>query len=526
MSMNRLARQRAGRRAPEPRSYSALAAVLLSAVLGTLGWVGAPAWSQAPAELVGVFEPVNYNQDIELTDVFFVTPEIGYVGGAAATILKTTDAGATWTALLGGDPASTERPVRHVRFVSPTTGWATQGDGNLFQTRDGETWEQVGSIQGNYTDIAFTSETDGVFAHNKDVYQTHDGGRTWSKGYTCAAEAQVAGLSRVLVCDIIEFHFVSATVGFAVGHNDSPSVTSILRTDDGGSSWNALSVIEGERGRDSGLFFVDENTGVLYLNSGKSYRTTDGGLTWTGLAATTLSRYIQFADPEIGWALNLCTPGGSCAIALLSYTVDGGRRWASRSLALPARVKAFSLPRRDVAYAVGEHGMIYRYRTVPEGTPLAANAIEAIAMPPLANGVIEDLGELEVGLEGIEAALAAAGDGVPADGGAAAPGVDANLGWVEANFTEFGEFEATFDTVATGLPELGRKHRNLNLLLEGLKLLGDLTGQGNGLKDAFAGLRQARDPASVSAALLGMHSQLDAARASVTAFESSQALEP
>jgi hypothetical protein len=80
--------------------------------------------------------------------------------------------------------------------------------------------------------------------------------------------------------------------------------------------------------------------------------------------------------------------------------------------------------------------------------------------------------------------------------------------------------------VATGLPELGSKHRNLNLLLEGLKLLGDLTGQGNGLKDAFAGLRQARDPASVSAALLGLHSQLDAAKASVTAFESSQALEP
>jgi photosystem II stability/assembly factor-like uncharacterized protein len=136
----------------------------------------APAAAQAPTELVGVFEPVNYNQDIELTDVFFVTPEIGYVGGAAATILKTTDAGATWTALLGGDPASTERPIRHLRFVSPTTGWATQNNGNLFGTRDGETWEQVGKIEEHYTDFAFTSETDGVFATGYDIYQTRDGG--------------------------------------------------------------------------------------------------------------------------------------------------------------------------------------------------------------------------------------------------------------------------------------------------------------------------------------------------------------
>jgi len=517
--VDRHARQRARR--------GALATVLLSAVLGTLGLEGAPAWAQTPAAspaLQGVWEPVNYSEDLELTDVFFVTPEIGYVGGAAATILKTTDAGATWTALLGGDPASTERPIRHLRFVSPTTGWATQTNGNLFGTRDGETWEQVGKIADNYTDVVFTSETDGVFAHNKDVYQTHDGGRTWLKGYTCAAKAQVAGLARVLACDIIKLHFVSATVGFAVGHNDSPSVTSILRTDDGGSSWNPVSVIEGERGRDSGLFFLDENTGVLYLNSGKSYRTTDGGLTWTGLAGATLSRNIRFADPEIGWALNLCIPGGSCASAMLSYTVDGGRRWASRSFTLPARVRAFSLPRRDVAYVIGEHGMIYRYRAVPAGAPVAANAIEAIAMPPLANGVIEQLAELESGLDSIEAAVAATGDGGAA--GVAEPAADAELGWVEANFTEFGEFEATFDTVATGLPEMGSKHRNLNLLLEGLKLLGDLTGQGAGLKDAFAGLRQARDPASVSAALLGLHSQLDAAKASVTAFESSQALEP
>ena len=490
-----------------------------------LSLAAAPAAAQAPTELVGVFEPVNYNQDIELTDVFFVTPEIGYVGGAAATILKTTDAGATWTALLGGDPASTERPIRHLRFVSPTTGWATQNNGNLFGTRDGETWEQVGKIEEHYTDFAFTSETDGVFATGYDIYQTRDGGRTWPKVFTCAVQGQIAGLSRVLDCEIIKMSFVSATVGFAIGFHSEAVV--VLRTDDGGSSWIATHVMEGESGRDAGIFFVDESTGYLGgTYSGRSYRTTDGGLTWSGMPATALTRNIRFADPEIGWSLGSCTVGPGCANAMLSYTVDGGRRWASRSYALPAPVTAFSLPRRDVAYAVGGHGMIYRYRIVPAGTPAAPNSVAAVAMPPLANGVIASLGELEVGLESIEAALAAAGAAVPAAEGEAAAGADADLGWVEANFTEFGEFEATFDTVATGLPEIGSKHRNLNLLLEGLKLLGDLTGQGSGLKDAFASLRQARDPASVSAALLGLHAELEAAKVSVTAFETAPSFGP
>jgi hypothetical protein len=209
---------------------------------------------------------------------------------------------------------------------------------------------------------------------------------------------------------------------------------------------------------------------------------------------------------------------------LLSYTVDGGRRWASRSLALPARVRAFSLPRRDVAYAVGEHGMIYRYRVVAAGTPLAANTIEAIAMPSLANDVIEQLAELESGLDGIEAAVAAADSAQFTD--AAAAGDTGAADWFEANVPEFGEFEATIDTVAVGLPEIGRKHRNLNLLLQGLQLLGDLTGQGSGVKEAFMSLRQAKDLNSVSAALLGLHSQLDAAKTSVTAFENSPASAP
>jgi hypothetical protein len=168
--------------------------------------------------------------------------------------------------------------------------------------------------------------------------------------------------------------------------------------------------------------------------------------------------------------------------------------------------------------------MIYRYRIVEPGTPAVANSIDTVAMPPLANDVVEQVADLEAGLDGIEAAMAAAtpaGTGeVAAPAGEAA---SAEVGWVEANYEQFDELETTVDAVATELPVVGQKHRNLNLLLGGLQLLSDLTGRGGGIKQTFASLRQARDAQSVATALLGLRSELEATKASLEAFETFKA---
>jgi len=58
----------------------------------------------------------------------------------------------------------------------------------------------------------------------------------------------------------------------------------------------------------------------------------------------------------VGWAIRY---------KQMSYTVDGGQHWIARDIAFPASVDAFSLVRPDSGYAVGAHGMVYRYRVVP-----------------------------------------------------------------------------------------------------------------------------------------------------------------
>lgn len=88
-----------------------------------------PKTSAAPAtkpKFKAIWEMVNYKEDLNLTHVFFVNEKAGWVAGAAASIIHTSDGGDTWTAQLGGDPQSKETEIRNLRFADATHGWATQ----------------------------------------------------------------------------------------------------------------------------------------------------------------------------------------------------------------------------------------------------------------------------------------------------------------------------------------------------------------------------------------------------------------
>jgi hypothetical protein len=49
----------------------------------------------------------------------------------------------------------------------------------------------------------------------------------------------------------------------------------------------------------------------------------------------------------------------------MNYTVDGGQHWITRKIEFPASVNAFTMVSPDSGYAVGDHGMVFRYRVVP-----------------------------------------------------------------------------------------------------------------------------------------------------------------
>jgi photosystem II stability/assembly factor-like uncharacterized protein len=327
-----------------------------------------------------IWEPVNFKGDVKLFDVHFTDEQTGWVVGGATemdggVILYTKDAGRTWEVQYG-DPQSSDRAVSDVRFLDGKHGWAVQDtplNARLLRTTDGQNWDQVGTIEHHFADLTFTSELEGTYLVSETIFRTQDGGKKWQPVSHCKVQAEIEGLTKNIDCEFSAVHFPSAQVGYvAAGSVYLKDLFFIFKTSDGGVNWKSSNV-PGSEGAAKAIFFTDPNVGYVrtgYPDSGRLYRTTDGGQSWTGIGASPGNK-MQFVDPEVGWSFHYNR---------LSFTINAGTRWTSRTFAFPASPRAFSFPSRRRAYVIGDHGMIYRYSVVPIDYS-AKGMIEAPMMP-------------------------------------------------------------------------------------------------------------------------------------------------
>ncbi len=322
--------------------------------------------SAAQPKYKAIWEPVNVKEDLKLFSVYFVSPDEGWVAGGkdelhGGVILHTSDGGEKWEVQLG-DPQSSDRAYTDLRFDGPKLGWAAEstsgGDHKLLHTADGQNWTVAGTVAQHRTDYQFPSESVGFCSGHQEILRTQDGGQQWKPVYQCSVKAEVGGLTRDFACQFQKLDFVSPNVGFAVSQAlDRGAGFVVAKTEDGGDTWHTWTVLPGEDGKEGALHFFDADTGVLRTINGKLFRTSDGGKTWTGVSGQAEGKPdFEFANQQVGWMVRYRT---------MTYTVNGGKSWISRDIGFPASVMASSLPRPDRGYAVGEHGMVYRYRVVP-----------------------------------------------------------------------------------------------------------------------------------------------------------------
>jgi photosystem II stability/assembly factor-like uncharacterized protein len=327
-----------------------------------------------------IWEPVNVKDDIELSSVHFVTPEEGWVAGGrtgmqGGVILHTADAGANWEVQLG-DTQSSDRAYNDLRFLGRALGWAVQstgvGDHKLLRL-DGKDWKDVGTVAQHRGDYRFVSAQVG-FVASGGILRTQDGGRRWQTVYPCKLTAEVNGLSRNLDCEFAKLFFLNERMGWAISNAGASGTGFLLaRTQDGGTTWESWVVLPGEDPREGSIYFTDPDHGALLSSGGKFFYSTDGGKSWTGATGQIGGKpRLEFADPKVGWAIRYQD---------MSYTVDGGKQWISRKITFPASAEDSSLVNPDSGYAVGAHGMVYRYRVVPieytSKSMLAAPAMQA-----------------------------------------------------------------------------------------------------------------------------------------------------
>jgi photosystem II stability/assembly factor-like uncharacterized protein len=138
---------------------------------------GGTTWQQRPGVIGELDVPMA-----------FATPEIG-VRDDGITLWRTADGGRSWTALPAALPSSTW--ARHLSFSDPSTGWMLTSRGTVLRSTDaGLTWSTVNTPVPSLTpwgfpaqllNIGFSDRQHGwIVGEGGLVWATNDGGANWS----------------------------------------------------------------------------------------------------------------------------------------------------------------------------------------------------------------------------------------------------------------------------------------------------------------------------------------------------------
>ncbi len=288
-----------------------------------------------------------------LRAVDFFDDSLGLIVGDGGTILRTSDAGATWETI----PTGTTTGLSCVSWLSGSTAIAAGFSGVLLRSGDaGVSWTGVPS--GTTLPIAGCDGWDSLNAivagYNGFILRTIDGGISWSLALQQpgANHLGVAYADSLTVC-------VSGSYG------------RMLRSTDGGVSWTWQSY---------GVFtlndveFTDSANGIAVGSGGNTrLRTTDAGGSWTAgpLVGT-------FDDIDRGLS------GGAMAVGIgTAQSLNGGVTWSAKELPVRLRGVALFDPARHLI--VGDNGLILRSAqgTVIPPPPVLGHPVDNAADVPL-----------------------------------------------------------------------------------------------------------------------------------------------
>jgi len=218
--------------------------------------------------------PINPN--IWLNDVKFISPTEVYAAGMGGVIIKSIDGGRNWTEIRPyDDPIHT---IRGIAYYGPTNKVHFVGYAGTYFVYDRVTllWAHPTSIPWTMHSIAFSpgvpergiiAGTDGL------VWNTINGGDTW----TSRSSGRYDYLNDVV--------FVNNNLAFICGNNGT-----VLRSDDWGGTWAPVNVSPTTQHlRSIDMIINAAGTGCLVTvcgDNGKIYTTATYGDTWVNGSPT------------------------------------------------------------------------------------------------------------------------------------------------------------------------------------------------------------------------------------------------
>ncbi len=282
----------------------------------------------------------------QLQTVFFINENIGWIGGDAMTLLKTTDGGENWISLISGwYPES----IFDVHFKDQYNGFIVGGSPTnsvaALTLDGGNSW--IGRPTGTssiLSDVFFLDDNTGWIVGDLGVLlKTTNGGWNWTS-YSSGTNNRLTGII-----------FTNADNGIIIGRWGM-----IMRSTDGGESWFSQPSGTGNSFHD--ISFANENDGLIVGVGGTILKTTDGGVNWTSQASGTNNflNGVSFIDS------NIATIVGHDGIIL--RTTNGGLDWYLQTSGVTNPFYGVFFINTMIGTVVGGDGVILR--TVDGGVPV------------------------------------------------------------------------------------------------------------------------------------------------------------
>jgi photosystem II stability/assembly factor-like uncharacterized protein len=257
----------------------------------------------------------------------------GLAVGPSGVVLKTADYGASWL-----PAAAFVNDFEDVEYTGDGSAFAAGSNGLIIRsTDDGLTWEQQNGSAGGatLTSISFADADTGMVAgRSGSIFYTVDGGAGW----TALSSGVTANLSGI--------GMTGGLTAVAVGVGGT-----VIQTSDGGTSWDTR--VSGTLEALMAVSFGSRDHGTIVGYSGTILRTTNGGYTWTPQSSpTTANLYdVEFLDPFNGMAVGQ---------EVMIMTSDGGENWELLPISIDGAMVSVEYSSADIITIAGHDGLILR----------------------------------------------------------------------------------------------------------------------------------------------------------------------
>ena len=307
---------------------------------------------------------LNSGTSAILTNLCFVSNNVGWAVGYDGEILKTTNGGITWNQ----QTSNTNTNLFSVFFIDNQRGWIGGAGGLLLTTTNGgNNWNTSSIGSGNEVvySIDFSDEQTGYALVSQltpyyygYIKKTSDSGSSWQTKYTINGAAFLTVRAMQEYCWAVGTSVAAYSTDYGnTWYVDSPTSYWLL-----------------------GVYFLKHQLGwaVGGIDNGNNVeiimKTIDGGITWQTVEENYNFKSLKgvyFVNADTGWAV------GSNGRIL--NTTDGGSTWIVQNSPVSNNLRKIQFPSESTGYIVGEGGVILKYSAFTPITVLDPNGGESIA---------------------------------------------------------------------------------------------------------------------------------------------------